>query len=444
MFSEIRRGHLSVIALACGVWLTSPVGALAQSAATGAVPNCQKYEELALKGAELIDTPICDRIDPGLGGIREALYKYGIGVSLVGTQGTSYDLRSSGVPRGEPPSYTGQRPEFTTDNYMITTYDLARLGFQQGAQFTFSVGADYSTWDQYGVTGFYIPQLSAIFPFFDDHVTVQVGYTVFQSMFMGSSLTTSQAGSALGNTSSIPILLGVTQTKPAPGVDIRILSPDKRFYNHFGVQRSANPDGFDVDWKTNKTSLDWSVPNAGAIFINEVGYRVQSAPGELALWMRGGAVYNESRFKLVDDPDRTAHNAGFYLIGDWQLNQPDKDKPWTGWFLGAKFDKAREDVSSFKMDYGLTLYNVGPFPSRSNDVFAVGFTRSFVSDRLVRSLQNAGARVSDTATSANVAYIAELAKGIFLGTTLSYTDHPTITPVRKPALNLIFNLSQNF
>lgn len=418
--------------------------AFAQTAPGEGVPNCQKYEALLPKGSELIYTPVCGRADPELGGVRAAFYKYGIGINIPNLQQFSYDLLTDGLPRGEEQSYVGQKGTFGSDNAMSFTYDLARLGLQRGAQLHLQVDYSYSNWDAYFPTAFYIPALSAHLPFFDDHLIVQVGWTAFSAQFQGSSLTTSSASGAIGTNSSISSLLGFTVYKPAPGIDIEVYAPGKKLYNHFGVQRSASPDGLVEDFKQNDSSLDWNVPGANALWINEVGYRVHSGPETMAMWMRGGVVYNESDFAFLDGSNRTGYNAGFYLIGDWQLSQSSEATPWTGWYLGAKFNKAREEVSAYHMDYGLTIYKVGPFESRPNDVFSVGVSQSFVSDALGRSLESANVGYDDTVTGVNVGYVAELVGGVYLGGSVSLTDHPTIAPERDHALNLNVVLSSNF
>ncbi len=138
------------------------------------------------------------------------------------------------------------------------------------------------------------------------------------------------AASTLGPSSGILAQTGVQGFKPSPALDIRFYSKDKRYYNHFGVARSISPDGLFADSDDNRSGLQFHTKDARAVFIDEVGYRVEAGPGQKKIWLRGGVIYNNSKFTRLDEPGRKSSNYGSYAVADLQLTQPDSALPYRG------------------------------------------------------------------------------------------------------------------
>jgi porin len=93
-----------------------------------------------------------------------------------------------------------------------------------------------------------------------------------------------------GPSGSIPVEAGLSAwawTKP--GVNIKINGPDG-LYNKFGVQVASSPDDPVAENFANSTDFDWSTPNSGTLAIDEVGYRKEAAPGQLATWIRAAGI----------------------------------------------------------------------------------------------------------------------------------------------------------
>ncbi|WP_336490697.1 carbohydrate porin [Methylobacterium nigriterrae] len=360
--------------------------AMAQTA-PAAPPPCLRYDALMLRG---VDTPlgsVCETIVPELGGIRSALAEHGIGFFGLFTPQLTYDVLGHDARKQ---TYVGQIPTFTTSNLAIFTYDTERLGLGKGSQLAVIPTYVSTSYKLAGDRGAYLVQLSFYRPFLDDHVEVQVGYARMATKFAFAIAGTTLGSSALGPISSIPYGLGLSPFRPTPNADIRIYAPDKDFYTHFGIARSVSPLGLFEDSRLNSTGLRFGVPGAGPLFINETGYKVESAPDRKKIWVRAGAIYNQSDFPIFNRPGQTGDNFGYYAFADFQLTQPNKALPFQGLYVGAKYDKARSDRNPFGSDYSVTLYQIGTFASRPFDVAAIGFSKSFVGSGLKQSLRQFG------------------------------------------------------
>ena len=113
----------------------------------------------------------------------------------------------------------------------------------------------------------------------------------FWSPFLGGNL----ASSIFGPSGTIPVEAGISAPAWAtPGINIKINGPEG-FYSKVGTQRASSPDGPFAEKAANPTGLRWSTPNSGVLVINEVGYRKEAAPGQLATWVRAVPMFNTSR-----------------------------------------------------------------------------------------------------------------------------------------------------
>ncbi|WP_345782936.1 carbohydrate porin [Dyella mobilis] len=279
--------------------------------------------------------------------------------------------------------------------------------------------------------------------FNDGRVQLQYGFEELGNQFYGFSLGTNSTTSPAGVGSSIPYEVGFIFNKTAPEINLRLASPDKHFYERFGVTRSVDPDGPQADWDSNNfLGLKWHIPGAKGLFINEVGYQTDAAPQQDMTWLRQGVMYNQSHF-----PDfhggYADSNYAYYLVGDRQLLQTDSTQPFRGLYINAKADYAPPDRNVYAGDAGLTLYLLGPL-DRSYDVVALGYTF----DRLSRSFQHVqqanGITATDFSRNYALSYVYRVSRGIYLSNQLSYTVNPIPTPKQAPALTWMSTLSFSY
>lgn len=399
---------------------------------TPTAPACLKYDRYNHKGSESPFPSNCESISPELGGLRNAMYEAGWNTQLILTTGVLYDLKHHD---GGKQMYSGQKPSSASTASLLVTHDLGRYGLPEGSLFTLGGSGSYYSYDGDGPREAYISQLSARIPFYDDRVVVQFGYFSLASQFYGTLLGNNIAASTLGPASGFLAQTGAQGFKPSPGLDIRLYSEDKKFYNHFGVARSISPHGIFADSDDNRLGLEFNTTDAKSILINEVGYRVEAGPDNKKVWLRGGVVYNDSNYTRLDDPNKTNKNYGSYLVGDVQLTQPDKTLPYKGWYVNAYANQSRENVNGGPGAFGGSLYSLGPFDSRPYDLFAIGFARNQYSSWARKNAAAAGIDYAEATDSITLSYAYRVMRGIYVQTALIHNDNPTFAPKLDSSLS---------
>lgn len=384
----------------------------------------------------------CQSIFPQLGGLRQSLSDRGINVLTIITNNFTYDV--SGANRDVPQAYDGQIPSDKLIVYPLITYDLSRVGFNDGAKIKFSPYATFSTFDGGGIDSVFIGQIATQLPFFDGRFVVQAGYYPMISSFYDNFMDLSTGTNLLSPQGSLLLQVGVDGFKPAPGVDVKLYSRDKRFYTQFGVSRSISPLGLFADADQNRSGLSFSVDGAKAVLVNEVGYKMEPSAGTKKVWLRTGAIYNTSRYVLLDDPTRTAPNYGFYAVADFQLTQPYPDIPMLGWYLQTRFSYGRENVNLSHLEFGGTLQKLGTFEWRPTDIFSLEFEKSYYSQQAIDAALAMGLDPASNSLKLSASYAYELHRGMYLTSGLSYITNPTFEPKRDDTVNLLLSLSSLF
>lgn len=360
------------------------------------------------------------------------MYDAGWNAQLLLTTGVTYDLK--GYDR-QTQVYSGQRPSYTSTASLLVNHDLGRYGLPQGSLFTLGGSAAYNSFEGDGLREGYISQLSARIPFHDDRVIVQFGYYSLASQFYGTLLGNNIAASTLGPSSGLLAQTGVQGFKPSPAFDLRLYSENKRYYNHFGVARSVSPYGLFADAEDNRWGLELHTKGAKALFVNEVGYRVEAGPDQKKVWLRGGAIYNDSKYARIDEPGRKSSNWGAYAVADLQLTQPSAALPYKGWYVNAYINQGRRDVNFLPGAFGGSIYYMAPFDSRPYDLVALGFSKNQYSRWARRNAESAGVSYADASTNVSLSYAYRVSRGIYLQTALIRTDNPTFSPRRESSLN---------
>lgn len=397
--------------------------------------NCLAYDQNRARGLETPLSSTCDSLSPGMGGLREKMYENGWLLQGGISSSLTYDVLhpSNSVPQ----SYTGQRPTYGQSALAVLTYDLSRVGFSKDSQFIISGYWDESSYLGSGVRSGFVGQLSIEQEFFNHQVRINYGFQEPSTEFYGFTLGTTVASSALGPSSSMFYELGVPSIKPAPTFDIRVYAPDQRLYNHFAVTRSMSPQGFQADSEANSSGLDFSVPGARALFIDELGYHVQSGPNQRAFWLRAGAVFNTSDYFDYGAGRPTYGNKGFYLAVTRQFTQPDVFYSYRGLYADVKVDYADASKNPFSRDVAATIYSLGPFASRPYDMVSLGFTHQWISQRTrLFSLLAAGVPMIAGSNTYSLSYALHVMRGVYWTNSVSYTTQPVLAPSHAAALLL--------
>ncbi len=198
--------------------------------------------------------------------------------------------------------------------------DLGRHGIPDG-QIVLGGVYNFDTWAPAGPNAESVATLSYYQTFLNRQVELKLGYLNNAVEFWGPFLAGNLAASIFGPSGNIPVELGINAFAwTTPGINIKVNSPEG-FYNKVGIQRASNPDGPFAEKVANPSGVEWSTPNSGVLVINEVGYRKESAPGQLATWVRAAPMFNNSRYIDFAVGGRSTGNYAAYVLADHQFVQ---------------------------------------------------------------------------------------------------------------------------
>lgn len=435
LFRAIRNAALPALFLAPGM-----AGA-AQAETAVPPPDCTQYSHLAAPFALGVSTTACSTVDPEMGGLRKELAKHGVGIFLMANMNFSYDLRSDDQ---SPQIYGGQKPTYLGNASLMVTYDLSKLGLPDGSLLALNPLYTYSSYEPNGLTTVYMRHAYAYVPLMDRQVTLYAGFMDVGNMFNTMGIGDIAGATVLGAGSSLVGQLGLSGFVPTPSFIANFTTADQRFYTQIGISRSVSPRGMLDELKHDPTGLRWDADGANLAVINEIGYRLPPAPGQKKIWLRLGAIYNNSDYARFDNPADTEDNYGFYAIADLQLTQPDASLAYRGWYVRGNASFSNPHVNGFSRDYGITLYSAGTFASRPEDMFSIAASQMEVSGDLRDSLGRQGISSAGKFTTASMSYAYKVRPGVYWTNALAYTSTPSIAPERKSTFNVISNLMLSF
>ncbi|MCT8343850.1 carbohydrate porin [Photorhabdus kleinii] len=422
--------------------LTVPLILLYNNITVAAENSCSSYDALLPRGQETPSvSSACDTVFPEWGGLRKEMADRGFYANFQLLTNLTYDVSRSWKNTPNP-NYMGQR--LTTGNMAATelTYDLSRIGFTDKAQLRLGLTYAYNNFKNNGQDGHpFVSAFSINQPLFNDQVILNYGYTTLLFNFYGLFFGSSTASSALGPTSVMLAQAGLTMTKPSPSIDIRFLSENKRWYDHIGVARSQSSEGLKADSKYNTYGLRWKLPRAGTLVINELGYRVNTNETENMIWLRGGSVFNKTPYFNYNNLEYEDNTYSHYIAATRQITKPDASMPFRGWYIDGKANYAPKNRNLFNADISLSLFSIGPFNSRPNDMVTFGLAYDKFSNDAKDYFARNGQLAESYSATASVAYTYRVYNGIYWTNSLSYTHHPSVTPKEDDAYNLLTQIT---
>ncbi|WP_354259116.1 carbohydrate porin [Bradyrhizobium sp. F1.13.3] len=404
-------------------------------------------KSLGIKGLNIGLPGPTDTIDPDLGGARSELAKAGIGYIGMSLN-NFYDntLPHAFAPTHAQQLYNGQNFTASSQNFMFVTYDLSRFGIPDG-QIVVAAGESDYTWNAGGPSRFGLTMATYYQTFLNRTFELKLGYIDNAWEFVGANVGGSLASSVFGPAGSIIYQGGQNNANvPTPGVIFKY-NIDDHFYDKATAQRSVSPDGQVAEVKANLNAVDWTVPNAGVLYLNEFGYKRDAAPFAPQMWVRAGAAYNTSNYNNKEIPGtRTEGNSFSYLLVDRQLwqNVPVQGSAGRGIYAGFSVMYAPPELNTISLYYEGRLYGKGLLNSRPDDMISLVLTDTVFSKYLVEQalLNNKLAHTDSKAIT--LSYSAHLARGVYGSLGLSYVDHPTsvtYTPTTGNALNAVVGLN---
>ncbi|MCP3418666.1 carbohydrate porin [Bradyrhizobium brasilense] len=404
-------------------------------------------KSLGIRGLNVGLPGPADTIDPDIAGTRSALANLGIGYIGMSLNNV-YDntIPHAYAPTSPQQLYNGQNFTASTQELMLVTYDLRRYGIPDG-QIVVGAQENIYTWNNGGPNRLGFNTATFYRTFLDRTFELKLGYVANNWEFAGPYVGGSLASSVFGPSGSILYQGGMNNpTVPTPTVILKY-NIDDHFYDKAAVQRSVSPDGQVVEVNQNKIGLDWTVPNAGVLYLNEFGYKRDAAPNVSQMWVRVGAAYNTSNYNNKEIPGiRTEGNSFYYLLADQQLWQsvPAQGSAGRGIYAGFSVMYAPPNLNTISQYYEGRLYWKGPFSSRPDDMISLVLTDTVFSKYLVDQALLKNQLAHTDSKAATISYNAHLAPGIYASVGLSYIDHPTtVTYTTKTgsALNALASLN---
>jgi porin len=398
------------------------------------------------------------------GGWRTTLASYGFGFEIISITSALQNVLNA--PRSVPSAYGPCHPPASgngsicagsqaflgeglasqTVNQMYLTYDLGRWGIPdgqiqvEGTYVATNVNPSY-------VRGFSLEELAYYQTAFDKKLEVKVGYldtgSYFVGLFIGGNFS-----NTFGVTAAVPVEMGETIAPTGQPAGIATWHFDDHIYTTAGVYRStpfvgpsANPIYNAVI--ENPTGIKFTLPNAGFVAENEVGYKTEAAPGVKQTWLRIGNIYNSSPFNNLSGVTPVSGGDSVYVLGDrqlWQVAPGQASTAYRGLYAGASFMYAPPDIAAFSQYYEARLYTFGLFDSRPQDMISLVYSHNEMSRSLTGAINSAFAKFNgidpttgfnlpqafDSANSIALSYLAHIRPGMWAQVGLQYTDHPSL------------------
>ncbi|AKV07949.1 porin [Pseudomonas fluorescens NCIMB 11764] len=367
------------------------------------------------------------------GGLRSDLADYGIGFNMLNM--TTFANNYLDHDRHKPQAYGGERPTYSSNLLLGFTYDLGQVGLDNG-QFIFGVGSYYSSWDEVNPSSkFSYTRIAYYQSLWDKTVEFKIGVLPNDLEFIGPFTGGTLVGGTQGLQAVIPFQVGLSHapvSSPAANFTLNY----GNFYNKFGVQRSISPDGMGPEIDRHAGELDLHVDHAGALYIDELGYKRASAPGTPYAWLRAGYIHNTSEYTQFLSNERSDDNYAGYVLGDYQFYQFDSAIASRGLYAGFTWMTAPEDRNLFDLYYGLRVFAKGPLDSRPFDMVMLEYGYTSYSDDANKKLDTLHVSNADDSKSTTLAYNMRVAAGTYVRAGLSYVEHPAFSPDVKDALNL--------
>ncbi|MDR0212309.1 MAG: carbohydrate porin [Pseudomonas putida] len=400
-----------------------------------------KIDALAERGQLTELPPPSESIIGDAGGLRSDLAEHGIGFSMLSMSTFTNNFMSH--DRHTPQAYSGERPTYSSNLMAGFTYDLGRIGLENG-QFIFGIGSYYSSWDEVNPSSpFSFTRIGYYQSLWDKTVELKIGVLPNDLEYVGPFTGGTLVGGTQGLQAVIPYQVGLSHapvSSPAANVTLNL----GNFYNKFGIQRSISPDGMGPEIDRHLGELDLHAEHTGPLYINELGYKRDAKPGSPYAWFRAGYIYNTSDYTRFLSNERSDDNHAAYVLGDYQFHQFDSAIASRGLYAGFTWMSAPEDRNLFDLYYGFRLFAKGPLDSRPFDMLTLEYGYTSYSDDANRRLDQLQVANADDSRSTTLAYNMRVAAGAYFRTGLSYVEKPAFSPDVKDALNLQLSLTLFF
>jgi len=367
-------------------------------------------------------------------GWRSNLARYGIGFWAGNISAFAVNTLDTPLtnPKGKQ-TYWGERGSINSQVNMFLTYDLSQYAIPDGQ---LQIGSSFvnSSWHPYIPTNYGFYRLAYYQSLFDRKVEFGFGYLSNAQTFVGIYVG-GQLQNPFGPSSSIPIQLGLSASLVTQPTAWMKYNMTENFYNQFGIARSMAPTSSTIydSVRANPVGLDFNLPGARALYIDEIGYKQKAAPDNPYTWFRSGIIYNSSFFHNYETNGEST-NYGYYVLYDrqfWQIEPSSPTKAYRGIYGGVSFMYAPPQTNIFSQYYEARLYSFGLFDSRPSDMISIVYQHnvlsSYFADLTNLSAVKTGTYARHANNSITASYLWKFGPGLSLTVGATYTDKPNVT-----------------
>jgi len=420
------------------------------------VMKCEKYDYMREQGWDIQSIVTGDTVGQDI--VRKQLAEKGLFFQGMSLSTFAWNTLNPPVARRDQSS-VGDRAYYAGDHEWQMIYSFPENSLLKNAQIVSSATFNANTMNLLGgAHALRMNKLSYHQYFFNERFAIKGGYVTSDLDWMNNFLAGNMLTGVMGMKGVIPYEVGMTHLPVgSPGFNIRVV-PIKHTYIKLGIQQSEvikNSQADEIEHVAiDATGFKIHLPNAHALYLSEVGYKREAAPGVKDVYIRSGGEYNFSRFWNFDkitfpalvagevpgvtqDTIRKGNYATWFLA-DYQLLQTDPHLAYRGVYAGTSIMNSPSRPNLYQSYYEARLYAVGIIPHRYFDIMAFQFTNTQFSTAVLngyKAITQAETYNPATATmvtpkqygasTSGIAYYTyRVFSGVYFQTGLSYNKHP--------------------
>lgn len=392
-------------------------------APTSAEPDYAYFDSLLEPGAVTGFPGSADTATQDLNGYRTWLADHDMGLRVV----LGATVTANPFPTGQPTTpqrYNGQQLTLNTSSQNFTLGGkLTSVGLPHTWWFV-GLNNTFTSFYNNGPSSRYIQRLGIYQELFGGKISIKAGilpnYYEYAGFFVGGSPILA---------SGIPGLLPISAGLGADPANVPVLNitayGKSGTYLRAGVQRSTSVRGLPDEVISRPTIVpNFTLRDAGPLFIAETGIRRAASLGSHQLWLRAGGLWNSSDYRRFDGIG-VANNASLYALGDWQATQPDSSAPSKGLYVGGSAFWVPKSVNTSTQSYEMRTYAIGPFKGRDKDTLTFRAIYTTFSDDARRAQRANNVLTNPDQLTVSLSYAARATHGLFITPGLSYIRHPS-------------------
>jgi len=400
-------------------------------------PPARSIEDLNYLGGDAAMPPFSDSIIDIKSAFRQGLFRHGLAFRVITGPQYTQNMLDAPVPADEQ-VYVGQRAFESMFVQPILTADLHQLHLKQTQLYMGAVW-NWVSWNPAGPKTLQMWNLHLYKALGEDRVEIKAGYVANNMNFVGLFVGGSTATGSQGVYAVLPYEAGMSYFPlTAPSFNVRFNGP-KHIYFKPAAQRSMDPEGGPREVERNHTGFRFIPHGDKLLLISEGGYQRAANANTHEAWFRAGYMHNQTEYRNEATGRYESGNYCAFALMDYQLTQPDRDRPGHGFYAGGSAMRVPDTLNAYARYYELRAYLKAPFRSRPFDVLSAVASRTGYSKYFTDNLVAQGKTVWRAGTTVTGSYSLRATPGSYLSFGLTYLYGPAITPRVPNALTFLAN-----